>query len=711
MEDGIHKPDELDIATEFPPPTWEEWKKAVEESLKGVPFEKAMITKTYEGIDLQPIYRKADIQDLPHLHSLPGQAPFVRGNKAEGYTIDGWLIAQQQNAWKPEDANQIILDELNRGLTAVNLKLDKFTQWATIPSLDAIDPDGIWLNNLEDVSILLRGIDLQAVPLLIDGGEASPVILGLIAAYLKQNEAPYHSLHGFIGFDLLASLMEDGELPFAEADMWLPYYQLRAWTLQNAPHLRTILLDGTFWGNRGVDSLTELAYVISTANEYIKAILDKGLSIEHIVPGFQINLTLGANLFMEIAKVRATRLLWAELMKAYNVPEELRKVWIHGVTSSFNKTLYDPFVNVLRTATESFSGIIGGLDSLEVQPFDSRIRPDEEFSRRLARNQQIILMEEAHLSKVTDPAGGCYYIEVLTAQLAEKAWKKMQSIEAKGGLYQAVKAGEIQAEVSRIALERMNNANKRKDLIVGVNVFANPLEQPLETTEGHCRCNLQTYYEKVMEFQDSHRPGLETALCELQNYKDDELMIDFMADAFLAGSTLEEAFDRILPEEGGLKAVPLNQCYAAMGLENLRCKVTDYQQSKQTVLSVFLANLGPLSQHKARADFSTGFLQVGGFYVAGNDGFANVEEAVEAAVMSQAQAVCICSTDDTYPELVPMIISSIKIKKPDMVFLLAGFPQDKVETYKQQGIDIFIHLKANALDTLTDLAQRMGVEL
>jgi methylmalonyl-CoA mutase len=287
----------------------------------------------------------------------------------------------------------------------------------------------------------------------------------------------------------------------------------------------------------------------------------------------------------------------------------------------------------------------------------------------------------------------------------------MQSIEEKGGFYKQVQEGVIQSEAGRIALDRMQNVDKRKDVFVGVNMFANTLEQPLEQPEGHCKCDLQAYYEKVMEFQDSPRPGLETALNELSIHKDTDNMINNLVEAFVNDATLEEAFDQILPEEGNLKTESLHHCYAAMGLENLRCKVTDFQQSKKTVLSVFLANMGPIQQHKPRADFATGFLQVGGFYVAGNDGFATVKEAADAAVFSKSQTVCICSTDDTYQELVPQLVSSIKAMKPDMIFILAGYPQDMVATYKQQGIDIFVHLRANVLDTLSDLAKRMGVEL
>ena len=711
MEKEIHKPMALDIAADFASPTREEWMKAVEDTLKGVPYEKAMITKTYEGIDLKPIYRKADLQGLKHLDSLPGQAPYVRGNKAEGYLENGWIVAQKQNAWHPAQANKILLDELNRGLTCVNLKLDLFTKWAINPPEDALDINGIWLSNLDDMDTLLKDVDLTAVPLFVNGGEASVIILALVNAHLIHQKQLPALLHGFIGFDLLSQLAEHGEMQIPEEHMWQSMYQSCSWAAAFAPNLRTVLLDGTVWGNHGASSMHELGYLIAIANTYIKELLDKGLSIEQITPRFQMNLTLGSNLFMEIAKVRAARLLWAELLKAYGASEAKQKIWIHGVTSGFNKTMYDPYVNMLRTTTEGFSGVIGGVDSLEVLPFDSIAGADSEFSRRIARNQQVILKEEAHLDRVIDPAGGCYYVETLTAELAELAWKKMQDIESAGGAYQAIKDAVIQAEVCKLAMERMQNVDKRKDIFVGINMFANPLEQPLEPSEEPCHCELKEHFDKIVAYQKTHRQGLDKSIDYLEKHYKDAMVVDYVTDAFLHNATLDELSISLNPNEGELKVPELPNCRVTIGLESMRERAIDFQQDNEIVLTVFLANMGPLAQHKARADFVTGFLQVGGYYVAGNDGFDTVDEAVEAALFSKAQAVCIFSTDDTYPELVPQLVSKLKAAKPETVCILAGYPADMVETYTKAGIDLFIHIRANLFDTFKDLSKKLKADL
>ncbi len=710
MDKESRQPSKLDITAEFPPHQWEEWKQAVEESLKGVPFDKAMFTKTYEGIDLKPIYRKDDIENLPHLNSLPGQPPFVRGNRAEGYALEGWKIAQEQNDCDPEEANKVLLDELNRGLNAVNIKLSAATLKGKNPSESDPNCYGISLCCLDDICTVFQGVALDAVPISIKSGAVALPMLGLLNACLKKKDVLLSSVEGCVGFDPLSVLASEGKLETDLETAFSQMHQMTFWADTKAQGIRTILLNAAIYGDSGCNAVQELAMALATGNAYIQAMLEKGLSIEQIAPRFQLNLSLGSNFFMEITKIRAARLLWSELMKAYGTREENRKIWVHGITTAFNKTIYDPYVNILRTTTEGFAGVIGGLDSLEITPFDEFVRPDAEFSRRLARNQQIILQEETHFDKVTDPAGGSYYVETLTSQIAEQAWSLLLEIEAAGGMAKALQEGLIQATIGKIAQDKIGNADKRKDVFIGINMFANPLEQPLEQSETACSCKSKERLDKINDLIKSDRVGLQASLQYIKDNIHNPFMVDMITDAWLHDATIEEIDLALNPKNQSVSVEPLPKLRAVQHLEELRDRVVSYQQTNQTVLSVFLANMGPIAQHKARADFATGFLQVGGFYVAGNDGFATPEEAAEAALFSKAQAVCICSTDDTYPELVPQIISIIKAEKPDMIFILAGYPQDMVETYKQQGIDLFIHLRANAFETLSELANRMGVK-
>ena len=710
MDKDSRQQTKLDIGAEFPPHTWEQWQQAVEETLKGVSFDKAMISKTYEGIDLKPIYRLEDINELPHLKSLPGQPPYVRGSRAEGYLFGGWKIAQEQNECNPAEANEVLLDELNRGLSAVNLKPDSATLAGKNTTIEHTGSSGISLTTLEDLCTVLNGVNLKAVPISIKSGAVALPLLAMLNAYLKKYKISPEEVEGCIGFDPLAVLVRHGCLPTSFKTAMLQIYQMTLWADSKAQHIRTILLDVTAYADAGANAVQELALALATANECIKALLDKGLVIDQIAQHCQLNLSLGSHFFMEIAKVRAARLLWSELMKAYGAKEEQQKIWIHGITSAFNKTTFDPYANILRTTTEGFAGVIGGLDSLEITPFDEFIRPDDEFSRRIARNQQIILQEEAHFDKVTDPAGGCYYVETLTAQLAEKAWNLMQDIEARGGMYNSLRDGYIQTEILKTATERITNVNKRKDVFVGINMYANPLEQPLEFPTSECACNRNDRVQQISNLLKSDRNGLEAALQDIMEHHEADTIVDKVTEAWLLNGTIEEICNTINLSNQVAEVKALLLIRATQQLEELRKRVVGWQQKNQKVLSVFLANMGPIVQHKPRADFASGFLQVGGFYVANNVGFSSVGEAAEAALLSKAQAVCICSTDDNYPELVPQLISQIRAKQPGLIFILAGYPQEFVETYKSEGIDIFIHIRANALDTLTELANRMGVK-
>jgi methylmalonyl-CoA mutase len=709
MDTDQPKPMELDIRAEFPPPTWEQWMQAVNDTLKGVPFDKAMLTKTYEGIELKPLYRKEDTVDLHHLHTLPGQAPFVRGNSSAGYLSDGWKIAQSVSASTPAQANALLKDELNRGLNTVNLRLNAITRLGLNPYEPILKADGLCLSCLQDIMETLDGIDLSAVPLFMTSGQAALPMLAMLNARQKQKNLNINSIDGCIGFDPIGDLVTRGKLEMPLATAWQTMYQMTFWADIKAQHLRTILIDATIYANAGASAVQELAYALAIADEYIRAMLDKGMSINQVAPHMQLNLSLGSNFFMEISKVRSARLLWAELLKAYGASDEYQRVWIHGITSKFNKTQYDPYVNMLRTTTEGFAAVIGGVDSLEVLPFDTIVKTDSEFSRRIARNQQIILQEEAHFDRVIDPAGGCYYIESLTSALAEKSWSILQELVSQGGMITALKEKRIQTDLSAMAQTRIKNVDKRKDIFVGVNMFANPIETPLEDNSDGCSCWKEEVMRRSEGIRESNRKGINESLQYIREHQNNEYMVDMLTDAWLHEATLEELFVSLYNEFPDLEIQPLSPARATQQIEGLRSQIIADQQNKEKVLSIFMANVGDIVSYKPRLDFVTGFLQVGGFYVANNDGYETIPKVIEAALFSQAPAVCICAPDETYLEAVPQIVLGIKAIRPNTVFILAGYPADKVEVYRAQGIDVFVHLKADAFETLREIAAKLGV--
>jgi methylmalonyl-CoA mutase len=622
---------ELDLRKEFPPPSLEEWKQAVVASLKGADFDKVMRTKTYEGITLKPIYTKEDVAGLGFTDALPGEAPHQRGNAPQGFASQGWKVAQAQTTQDLAALNREILDELSRGLSAVNLVLkhDDF-------------PAGIELRSAEDLATALKGVDLKAAPLMVQMDMDDPDLFSWLEEFCAQTKQDLSQLDGCLGFDPTGEFARKGFLNLPLEDVWSWVGAEVARRVEKAPRLRCLSIDATVYASSGASAVQELAFALSTAIGYIQGLQASGLEIDKIAPLFQVKFSLGSNLFMEIAKIRAFRMLWSEMVKAFGGNDESRRIWIHGKTSTFNKSGYDLYVNMLRTSTEGFAGVVAGVDSLEIDRFDATLDVEAtEFSKRLARNQQLILAEEAHLSRVADPAGGCYYIESLTADLASQAWKMMQELEAGGGMIRGLKAGTIHTMIDAVAQARIDAVHKRRDVFVGVNMYANP---------------------------DDALPAL-------------------------AEASVDDSKAAVRLERG---ALPKRRAVEA--LEQFRSNMAAYGKK------VFLITMGSLAEYKARADFATGFLQVGGFIVVEGTGYTDVQSAVEAA--RDYEAVCICSTDDKYPELVPALCA----KLTDKIKILAGYPADQVEAHKQSGIDVFIHLRANLLDTLQDLAARMGVQ-
>lgn len=701
---GNFKKVELDLLKDFPPPSYKEWQKAVEDSLKGADFEKAMYTRTYEGISLKPIYRREDIQDLPFTNALPGQEPYVRGSEADGYTKYGWVVAQSQTEPDLEKLNHSLLDELHRGLNCVNLVLHPASLSGRIPSSKDASSSGVPLSHSKDIKTALQGVLLSAVPVVIIGNETSLIQLGLLNAHAKAEGIPLRELKGCVAFDPFAANYHNAE----QKDMQkaLDYLcQMTQWADLKAPGMRTLLLDSARYADNGATAVQELAYALGTATCIIDHLMLNGLSIEQIAPHFVVRMSLGSNLFMEIAKVRAMRMLWTELIRAYNGSEDACKIWIHGITARRNKSHFDAWVNILRTSTESFAGIIGGVDSLEVLPYDEGFDIPNEFSRRVARNQQLILAEEAHLQKVIDPAGGCWYIETLTSELAYLAWKRLQEIENTGGFIKAINSGEIAREIDAIANARVTNFENRKDVMVGVNMFADPAEKPVIKRKVDPKW-LDGAMARYAKLKQARNTGLDESLKLIRDDRANAFIVDMICDAFLHGADIEQVRDALGFD--GLKIFDELGSRTASSLESLRTAVVKHKASHKA--QIFLMNMGSIAQHKARAEFSSGFFQAGSFDVINPSGFASVEEALNAWREANTPAVCICSTDDTYPELVPAICKALKASQNPPVIILAGYPSDMVESYRSAGVNHFIHIRANVFTTLKAIAEHMGVQ-
>ncbi|MEE4376812.1 MAG: methylmalonyl-CoA mutase family protein [Candidatus Competibacteraceae bacterium] len=696
---------------EFPATSYEQWRQAVEKMLKGAPFEKKLVTKTYEGIDLQPLYRQEDVENLPHIGSLPGFAPFVRGTEPLGYKLKPWDVCQELRYSTAEEFNKALRADMERGQTAVNLVLDEASRAgsdADRAAAGTVGRAGVSISTGEDLDTALSGVDLTKMPFLIQAGAQALPVTALLVARLRQKGTPAESLQGCIGADPLGTLVEDGKLPISLKNAYDSMAKVTAWAAEHTPGLQTVLVSGQPYHNGGASAVQELAFVLAAAVEYIRQLQDRGLTIDTIAPRMRFTFSIGSNFFMEIARMRAARVLWAQIVQAFGGDETAQKMTVHARTSTWNKTAFDPYVNMLRTTVEAFAGAVGGCDSLHVGPFDEIVRTPDEFSRRIARNTHTVLREEAHLARTIDPVGGSWYVESLTDAVAKQSWALFQDVEKQGGLYPALQAGFPQSQIAEVAKQRAADAARRKTVFVGVNMYANLKETPLEKPEVDSEA-LQVHRAAQLT---QYRMGVDadwhqSAMAKLA--QNDKYSMEDAIQAASGGATLGDIGQALGAGAEGETVTPIANQRGSEAFEALRNAAEAFIASTGARPKVFLANMGPLRQHKARADFSRGFLEVGGFDVVGDRGFDTPQAAAQAALESGAPVVVICSTDDTYPELVPPLVQAIKQTKPETAVLLAGRPADQVEAHRQAGVDDFIFMGANCYDLLLNLQKKIGV--
>lgn len=715
MAHEVKLDDNLNLKKDFPLNNFEEWKKQVEKDLKGESFDKKLFTKTYEEIILQPLYTSTDIKDLPQINNFPGFQNFLRGSNVSGYSNRSWEIAQEYNQALPEDLNEVLKSDLQRGLNSINIILDN----PTMLGLDAdqsksgeVGKDGLSISGVRKMQVLFKDIDLTAQPVNINGGFSALPITLLFNAFANETRTSLMNIKGSITSDPYEYLLTKSELPISLDQVFDEMKLATELMIKSNSAIKTIGVSGLHFNNAGANSVQELAFTLAIAVEYLNDMIERGLKAEDAAKRIKFTFSVGSFYFMEVAKLRVARILWSKILESFGVNEENRKMFIHCKATEFNQTYFDPYVNMLRTTTEAFSAIVGGADSIHTNPFDESFNPSDNFSRRIARNTQIVLKEESHLDQVIDPAGGSYFVEKLTDDIASAAWKLFQTIEEKGGMLKSIQSGFVQDEISKVAEAKKKDFAKRKSVLVGTNMYANPKEEMMEVKKR----DLNSVYKKRVEYiqkyritgEDKKHKSILERLQKIADTKSYEL-VDDAVEAFLEGASLGEISKSIRSSaEKGITVQPIKQFRLAEMFEDLRIASENYKKKTGNKPKIFLATMGPLKQFKARADFSRAFFEVGGFEIVYPNGFASTDEAIKSAIESKAHAVIICSTDDTYPELVPQVVKGIKEKSKDVSVILAGYPKDQIEEHKKTGVDDFIYLGADVHLVLSTLLKKIG---
>jgi len=611
------------LFTDFKSTTTQEWLDKIQVDLKGADFEKKLVWRTNEGFKVKPFYRKEDLEGLTTTQALPGEFPFVRGNKKDN---NEWYVRQDIEVEDPKAANAKALDILMKGIDSLGFFIPKD------------------LVSAENIETLLEGIAADAIELNFATCQCHTLELAkILVAYYQKKGYDLTKLVGSINFDPMEKMLLKGK----DTTERLQDACKLAKVLEILPNYRCFTVNAVTLNNAGAFIAQELGYALSWGNEWMNILTEQGVDPTLAAQKIKFNLGISSNYFMELAKFRAGRLLWAQIVKQYEPKtDEACKMIVNARTSEFNLTMFDAYVNLLRSQTETMSAALGGVHSIVVTPYDKAYETPDEFAERIARNQQLLLKEESHFDKVVDPAAGSYYIENLTSSIAKSAWDLFLKVEEEGGFQAALKANTVQTAINESGKARHLNIARRKEVLLGTNQYPNFTELAGEKRPVAKKCG---------------------KCCETG--------------------------------EGNLS--PLNMDRAASEFEELRLQTEESGKRPKA----FMLTIGNLAMRQARAQFSCNFLACAGYQVIDNLGFPTVEEGVEAAKKAGADIIVLCSSDDEYAEYA---IPAYKLVGDSALFIVAGAPAC-MEDLKAAGIENFIHVRVNVLDTLRDFNKKLGI--
>jgi methylmalonyl-CoA mutase len=609
--------------------TREDWREKAESTLKGKKID-SLYRHTYENIVLKPLYTRQDEKSVP---DYPGGSDYRRGIYPLGYHTNKWNVAQQLAYQSPSELKEKLHDAVQKGQTAIAIKVSE-ELFETNHSLSSV----------------LEGLYHQ-YPLAINAKGWQSAVLNVLAK-MAEDENTADKVTGYIGSDPIALFAEEGAFSQEYIEEWKKNINKYSKSFSS---LRTILIDTTPYHNGGANAVQELAIAIAEGVQYLDILQESELDLHVIVKKIIFQFSIGSNFFMEIAKLRAARVLWNRITELYGIKDEARGMIISAETSFFTKSLQDPYVNLLRAGNEAFTAIIGGVQYLHVAPFD-HLTVTTPFAERIAKNMQLLLKHEAHLEKVIDPAGGSWYVEELTNELAEKAWDYFQKIEAQGGILSSLKSNWLQQEIKAVYDVKNLDIQTRKQSMVGTNVYADINEIPSNPLQRNIN--------------------------------------SFFSNGMYSLSKIEAIPARRLTEP----------------FEELRKKAKQLEGKVGTMPSVGIVCLGELKHYKPRLDFMKGFFAAGGLNAIESEPIVTVDHAKQFILETTTSYFCFCGTNEQYELAGENILSVLKSEFPDRKFYLAGLPEiEKQPQWQSLGIKQFIHAGTNCYETLIDILTDMEV--
>ncbi len=614
------------LFSEFPPVSTSQWEEVIRIDLKGADYDKKLKWKTDENFVVNPYYRSENTKDLGYLtESIPGEYPFIRGGEIAG---NNWKIVQNITEKDPQKANTIAIDSLKKGANAIVFNASA-------------------IRDIKAISVLLKDIDLSKVFVHFSNAVSYVELAKLFVQFLDTTTFDKKHIRGAFSFDPVSYLLLHNKFWKTQKEDFEEIIQLQNSIGKVCPNFQYITVNGWLLHNCGATIRQELGYSLASANEYVSFATDNGITIDEFLPKIGFEFAISSDYFMEIAKLRAARLLWAAIANQYNPSQkDMVKMNVFSKSSLWNKTIFDPYVNMLRVTTEGMSAAIGGADGIDLEAFDTTYKESDDFSRRIARNTQILLKEESYFGKIVDPASGSYYIENLTDSIAEQAWLLFNEVEKQGGMIRVSLERKVKEAIVATCRKRDMDIATRRMVFVGTNQYPNINEVMLDKVDTDLR---------------------------------------------------EKTYEGLQPYRG------------AMPFERLRLNTEKWTKKNGRRPKVFLLKIGNVAMRQARAGFITNFFGCAGYEIIDGQAFSTEQEGVQAAVLAKSDVVAICSSDEEYATLVPAIAQGIKQHLKEIKCIVAGNPVDSIDALKEAGVDDFIHVKLNLLETLERYNILLGI--
>ena len=679
----------------------EKWKETAQSELKTDEIE-SLDWQTLEGIEVKPVYSSDDLMDLEHLDTMPGLEPFLRGPRATMYTKRPWTVRQYSGFSTAEESNKFYRENIAAGQMGLSVAFDLATHRGYDSDHSRVTGDvgkaGVAIDSVEDMKLLFDQIPLEKMSVSMTMNGAVIPIMAMFVAAAEEQGVDQSLLKGTLQNDILKEFMVRNTYIYPPNHSMRIVADIIEYCSQNLPQFNTVSISGYHMLEAGATCTQELAYTLADGLEYVRSAMNKGLDIDDFAPRLSFFFGIGMNFFMEIAKLRAARLLWSEMIQKEFSPKNPKSLMLrtHCQTSGVSLTSQDPYNNIVRTTIEAMAAVLGGTQSLHTNSFDEALALPTPFSAQIARNTQLILREESGLTKVVDPLAGSYYLESLTGSMIDETRKLIEEVEDLGGMTKAIQAGVPKLRIEESAAIRQARVDKKEDVIVGVNAYQNKDQKEVDIlsidNEG-VRDQQIKKLESIKKERDEE--ACQNALIELEKCaKDDGNLMAFAIEAAKQRATvgeislaMENVFGRHKAVSQSISGVYRKEYEGDEDFMNVEDKIKDFEKAQGRRPRILVVKLGQDGHDRGAKVIATAFADMG-FDVDIGPLFQTPEEAAKDAVENDVHIIGVSSQAAGHKTLIPILMNSLAEQGSENILVVCGgiIPDQDIKELKDCGV-------------------------